>query len=204
MASHFEDRNLLSPTFPFFFIYVLAQTIFSIPIWIIDKHLVQRRRKSCFRKMKVLVPGALQIVFSVCEMFRCFSFLIKTRVCEEELMLVSIQILLWAAHTHLNELLDKIWAEHLERVPTCSGLKSSKWLLDAVLCSSGLRWILDTMQSQEGPVGKQILRWWCLSRPQTNAGLGTSVWPSHHYRGNCHRRCAFPSAKNAFLLGRPE
>lgn len=50
--------------------------------------------------------GALQIGFSVCKMFRCFSFLIKIWACEEELMLVSIQMLFWAALTHLNELLD--------------------------------------------------------------------------------------------------
>lgn len=66
------------------------------------------------------------------------------------------------------------------------------------------RWILHTTQSQEGPVGKEKLRWWCLGWLQTNAGLCTSVWPSHHYRGNRHRRCVFSFAKNAFLLGRPE
>lgn len=88
---------------------------------------------------------------------------------------------------------------------SCSALKSSKWPMDAVLCSPGLcpGQILDTIQSQEGPVKKQKLRWRCLGWLQTNAGLCTSVRPSNHYRGDCHRCCIFPFAKPSFLLERP-
>lgn len=152
--------------------------------------------------------GALQIGFSVCEMFRCFSFLIKIWACEEELMLVSIQCCSGLLSHISMSCLTKSEQSPSKGLPSasCSALKSGKWLMDAVLCSPGLcpGRILDTIQSQEGPVKKQKLRWRCLGWLQTNAGHCTSVWPSHHYRGDCHRCCIFPFSKPAFLLERPE
>lgn len=153
--------------------------------------------------------GALQIIFSVCKMFRCFNFLIMTQPGEVELILVSM---LWATCTHLKEFLVFIRAEHLERVLTHFILPgwrlASGWYwekMDIVLCSPGLwladRWILDTIPSWRGPLGGPN----CGNGVwlQTNARLCKSVWPGHHYRGNC-QKCCVPLQKNAFLLGRPE